>query len=160
MFQESYEFGIDHGPFLNIKVKELLWGYPSVLASMGRVQQLGCGGVKQNTKSNAGWDDFGGLDDDWGDSADSWKSDGRTRTRKQVERNVREPNPCEIEPDHLTPFGLFAGRNGTGLDIRSVNTGSAKIEDRGLMIAWHNKRTLNYWTKPECNVVGGRDPAR
>jgi hypothetical protein len=60
----------------------------------------------------------------------------------------------------LTPFGLFVGRNGTGFDIRSVNTGSEKIEDRGLMVAWHNKRELNYWTKPECNVLSGRDPAR
>jgi hypothetical protein len=44
--KESYDFGIDHGPFLHVSVKEFLWGYPSVLASMGRVQQLGCGAVQ------------------------------------------------------------------------------------------------------------------
>jgi hypothetical protein len=43
--QESYDFGIDHGPFLVVTVKEFLWGYPSVLASMGRVQQLECGAM-------------------------------------------------------------------------------------------------------------------
>ena len=47
--KESYDFGIDHGPFLHVSVKEFLWGYPSVLASMGRVQALGCGGVQTVT---------------------------------------------------------------------------------------------------------------
>jgi hypothetical protein len=40
--------------------------------------------VFQQKKASATWDDFGGLDDDWGDSADSWKSDGKSRPRKQV----------------------------------------------------------------------------
>jgi hypothetical protein len=53
--------------------------------------------------------------------------------RLQVERPVKDFDPCEIEPDHLTPFGIFSGRNGSGLDIRSVNTGAERIEDKGLV---------------------------
>jgi len=139
VFQESYEFGIDHGPFLNIKVKELLWGYPSVLASMGRVQQLGCGGVKQNTKVNAGWDDFGGLDDDWGDSADSWKSDGKTRTRKQVERNVRDWSRYPIYQ-----YGIGEDR-GSGFDDRV-----AQQEDVGLL---DDARVQRRWRERSGQVM-------
>ena len=136
----------------------MLWGYPSVLFSMARVQQSGCGESASNRKSDSSWDDFGGLDDDWGDN---WNAESKpARTRKQVEpAQSRSSSPCEIEEGNLSPFGIFVGRNGTGMDIRSVNTGASKLEDRGLMTAWHDKRSLNYWSKPECNVLSGRDPS-
>ena len=78
----------------------------------------------------------------------------------QVDRPAKEANPCEIEENHLTPFGIFVGRNGTGMDIRSVNSGVERIEDKGLMISWHNKRVLDYWTQDTCNQIAGRDPSR
>ena len=129
-----------------------------MLISMSRVQQLGCGESGSKRKSDSSWDDFGGLDDDWGDN---WNAEARpARTRKQVEpAQTRSSNPCEIEEDNLAPFGIFVGRNGTGMDIRSVNTGASSLDDRGLMTAWHGKRTLDYWSKSECNVLSGRDPA-
>ena len=39
---------------------------------------------QNKASASASWDDFGGLDDDWGDTADSWRADGKSRTRKQV----------------------------------------------------------------------------
>ena len=78
----------------------------------------------------------------------------------QVDRPAKEANPSEIEENHLTPFGIFVGRNGTGMDIRSVNSGVERIEDKGLMISWHNKRVLDYWTQDTCNQIAGRDPSR
>ncbi len=44
------------------------------------------------------------------------------------------------------------------MDIRTVDTGVNKLEDKGRMVAWHGKRELNYWTTPECNKLTGRDP--
>jgi hypothetical protein len=38
----------------------------------------------QNRKEAASWDDFGGFEDDWGDSANAWKASGKPRTRKEV----------------------------------------------------------------------------
>ena len=48
--------------------------------------------------------------------------------------------PCDITPDNLEIFGIYSGRNGTGLDDRSINTGAFSIRDRGRMESWHNQK--------------------
>jgi hypothetical protein len=43
-------------------------------------------------------------------------------------------------PDNLESFGIFAGRNGSALDDRSIDTGADNVRNRGRMAAWHNKK--------------------
>lgn len=96
---ESYaSVGIDTQPFIKVTIKELFWGYPSILLSMNR----------QQTEPNCKYGD----DDDFFSMFDS--------TPEKDEEKIN----CDIVPGNLVPFGIFSARNATPLDARTVKTGT------------------------------------
>lgn len=147
---ESYaSVGIDTEPFIKVSIKELFWGYPSILLSMNRQQ------TEENCKY--GDDDFFSM--------------------FESEEESEEKINCDIVPGNLVPFGVFSARNATPLDARTVKTGTTLLNlimvhfmacliagkslpfAKGEMVAWHGKKMLNYWSTEECNKVSGRDPS-
>ena len=97
---ESYSFGRDIQPFINVTVKELFWGYPSVLLSMARINELG--------------DKCKDYDDDLFAMFDEPSPGGEEKVN------------CDITEGNLVNFGIFTtpnSRNGSSLDFRTVKTG-------------------------------------
>ncbi len=53
----------------------------------------------------------------------------------------------------MAKFGLYMGRNLTKLDPRTVYTGHTDLEQKGFMVAWHDKTELDYWSEDHCNSL-------
>ncbi len=105
--------GIDTKPFIKVSVKDLFWGYPSVLLSMDR----------QNSNPNCVTTEDLEFGDMFGYSDEAAKD--------QIN--------CDILPGNLVPFGIFSARNGTSVDKRTVKTGKTDPYQKGEMVAWHGK---------------------
>ena len=86
-------------------VKELLWGYPSVMLSMKR---------RTDTETDPSVTCKEDLED-YFTMFDNSESD-------ESEEKVEKIN-CDILPGNLMPFGLFKERNGTSNTLRTVKTG-------------------------------------
>ena len=118
---ESYkDVGFDTTPFIKVTVKELIWGYPSILLSMQRLQEnKNCISTEEEA-----FGDFGDFNDF--DTFDDFDTFGRSQ-------NILNDIPkqeinCDIKPGNLVPFGLFSeektARNGTSTGYRTVKTGN------------------------------------
>jgi hypothetical protein len=99
---ESYKSeGMDTVPFIKVTIKDLFWGYPSILLSMGRQQDSSiiCGASTEERDLFAMFDN--------GENSDG------------IEDGVN----CDIKAGNLVPFGVFTTRNATSVDSRTVKTG-------------------------------------
>lgn len=106
---EPYESAIDTKPFLIIKVKDYLWGYPSILISIEEYQRC------KNQKPSRRKRDENSDSDPFGDNADS-----------DPFGDSDYDNPCDmkyVKEDSRAQMGLFLNRNNTALDHRKINTG-------------------------------------
>ncbi len=98
--------GPDTKPFIKVTVRELLWGYPSVLLSMQRAQENKCEYCDEG-------DYFGGFDD-----TDPFFESGFGKS------SDKKKPCCDIRQGNLAPFGVFSVRNGTSVDKRTIRTGN------------------------------------
>lgn len=138
---EGYkDVGIDTKPFIKVTVKELLWGYPSVMLSMKR---------RTDTETDPSVTCKEDLED-YFTMFDNSESD-------ESEEKVEKIN-CDILPGNLMPFGLFKERNGTSNTLRTVKTGKSDPFTKGTMVAWDGSKTFNYWSTNQCNQVSGNSP--
>ncbi len=153
---ESYDFATDVHPFYAKTVHEYLWGTPSIFVSIDRTQHLGCKETKAQDEPE--WDSF----DDWGWNEDKVEEPKvkETTLHPPVKNEVLTNEECEIREDNMDLFGMFYGRNGSYLDPREIHTGYSNLSKKGLMISWHDQRTLPYWQSgSHCNSLDGkRDP--
>lgn len=118
-FLGSYDFAMDKDPFMALTVKQLLWGYPSVLLSLDRARKGDCSSSSSSSAQEASrnedeWADFGVWDEPFGMDR---------RHQPSPEASPFPSDGCDIRPGNLVPFGLFVGKNGTSSDHRKIRTG-------------------------------------
>ena len=87
--------GIDTTPFIKLTIKELFWGYPSVILSMDRQQK--------NKKCISG------------EELEFARMFGEALGEDEIN--------CDIRQGNLVPFSVFQQRNATSLDFRTVKPG-------------------------------------
>ncbi|XP_059085878.1 scavenger receptor class B member 1-like [Tigriopus californicus] len=155
----SYDFAQDRTPFLKLTVKEFMWGYKSILLSLQRTESPECS-IANEESSFDGWDNFGDLDDAWGDY--------RAESGVQSENTLNQITPteaanlidCDIRKDNMDSFGFMSIRNATKRDLREINTGVSNLTLKGRMISWDDQTKVQYWGSDECNTIrNAHDPS-
>jgi len=129
---KSYPCAIDTTPFLNLSVKQFLWGYPSIIMTINT--------QSTSVKKTEGFSDF----DDWDDS------------EEDVMEKKGECGGFPLEKQTL--FAYFSNFNGTTKNKRTLNTGKNNILEKGLMVSFEDDTKLGNWSDSRCDHIRGRDP--
>lgn len=64
-----------------------------------------------------------------------------------------------LEPDLDDVFGLFYKTNGSNDGDYVFFTGQGNSKDFARVDTWNNKRSLDWWTSDECNMINGTNGA-
>ncbi|XP_023331176.1 scavenger receptor class B member 1 [Eurytemora carolleeae] len=142
----SKTFGIDKGPFLNLNVREYLWGYPSLILSIAENQACESSRVEEFQGR--------GFEDDW----DNWDDEEEDEKEEDVRSKAGVEENCRIDPLNLNKFGLFLNTNGTVRNQRTVHTGKNDLRLKGMYSSIGGESRISSWSNESCNLLDGRDP--